>query len=57
MGDVRTRSYLPIVYYQCRDRQGLKSSDDKQFYRTYFNICGESAEALLIADIRQRFSH
>lgn len=29
----------------------------KQFYRRYFNICGQSAEALLIADIRQRFSH
>ena len=56
MGDVPTRSYLPIVYYQCRDCQALKSSGYKQFYRTYFDICGQSAEALLIADIRQRFS-
>jgi hypothetical protein len=36
MGDVPTRSYLPIVSYQCRDRQGLKSSGYKRFYRTYF---------------------
>jgi hypothetical protein len=57
MGDVSTRGYLPIVYYLCRDRQGLKSSGYKQFYRTYFNICGHSAEALLIAGIRQRFIH
>lgn len=57
MGDVPTHSYLPIVSSQCRDRQGLKSSGFEQFYRTYFNISGQSAEALLIADIRQRFSH
>jgi hypothetical protein len=50
-------SYLPIVYHQRRDCQGLKSSGYKQFYCTYFNICGKSAEALLMADIRQRFSH
>jgi len=57
MGDVPTRSYLPIVSYQCRDCQGFKSSGYKRFYHTYFNISGQIAEALLIADIRQRFSH
>ena len=57
MGDVPTRSYLPIVSCQCRDHQGLKSSGYERFYRTYFNISGQSAEALLIAEIRQRFSH
>jgi hypothetical protein len=51
MGDVPTHNYLPIVYYQRRDRQGLKSSGFEQLYGTYFNICGQSAEALLIADI------
>jgi hypothetical protein len=57
MGDVPTHSYLRIVYYQRRDRQGLKSSGFEQLYGTYFNICGQCAEALRIADIRQRFSH
>ena len=57
MGDVPTHSYPPIVYCQRRDHQGVKSSGYKKFYGRYFNICGQSAEALLIADIRQQFSH
>jgi len=57
MGDVPTRNYLPIVYYQCRDRQGLKSPAISSSIAPIFNICGQSADALLIADIRQRFSH
>lgn len=56
MGDVPTRSYLPIIFDQCRDRQRLKCSGCRQFYRMYFKICGQSTEALLIADVRQRFS-
>jgi len=44
MGDVPMRSYLPIVSYQCRDRQGLKSSGFAQLYGAYFRICGQSAE-------------
>jgi hypothetical protein len=57
MGDVPTHSYLPIVYYQRCDRQGPKSSGYERLYGTYFNICGQSGEALLIAHIRQRLSH
>jgi hypothetical protein len=30
MGDVPTHRCLPIVYYQRRDRQGLKSSGFEQ---------------------------
>jgi hypothetical protein len=57
MGDVPTHSYPPIVYCQRRDRQGVKSSGYKKFYGMYFNICGQSAKALLIADSRQRLSY
>jgi hypothetical protein len=57
MGDVPTHSYPPIVYCQRRDRQGVKSSGYKKFYGMYFNICGQSAKDLLIADSRQRLSY
>jgi hypothetical protein len=56
MGDAPTRSYLPIVYHQCRDRQALKSSGYEQFYRTYFNIRGRSTEDSSLADIQYRLS-
>jgi eukaryotic-like serine/threonine-protein kinase len=55
MDDGPTYSYLPVVYYyEGRVREGLKSPDFADFYRTYLNIRGKSAEDPLLAEIHQR---
>ena len=53
--DMPTSSYLPIAYYyQGRVREGLKSADYKDFYRTYLDLRGRSTEDPMLAEIRRR---
>jgi tetratricopeptide (TPR) repeat protein/predicted Ser/Thr protein kinase len=55
MDDMPTYSYVPAVYYyQGRVREGLKSPDFANFYRTYLSVRGKSAEDPLIPEIRRR---
>jgi eukaryotic-like serine/threonine-protein kinase len=53
--DMPTSSYLPIAYYyQGRVREGLKSADYKDFYRTYLDLRGKSTEDPLLPEVRRR---
>jgi tetratricopeptide (TPR) repeat protein/predicted Ser/Thr protein kinase len=55
MDDMPTYSYLPAVYYyEGRVREGLKSPDFGDFYRTYLSIRNNSAEDPLVAEIHHR---
>jgi serine/threonine protein kinase/tetratricopeptide (TPR) repeat protein len=53
MDDMPTSSYLPVVYYyQARVREGLKSANFADSYKTYLSIRGQSTEDPLVAEIR-----
>jgi eukaryotic-like serine/threonine-protein kinase len=55
MDDMPTYSYLPSVYYyEGRVREGLKSPDFADFYRTYLEIRGKSNEDPLVTEIHRR---
>jgi len=55
MDDMPTYSYLPAVYYyEGRVREGLKSPDFADFYRTYLSIRNNSSEDPLVAEIHHR---
>jgi eukaryotic-like serine/threonine-protein kinase len=55
MDDMPTYSYVPVVYYyEGRVQEGLKSPGFADFYRTYLNIRGNSAEDPLVAEIHHR---
>jgi serine/threonine protein kinase/tetratricopeptide (TPR) repeat protein len=57
MDDVPTYSYVPVVYYyQGRVREGLKSRNFAEFYKSYLNIRGKSAEDPLVSDIHHRLT-
>lgn len=57
MDDMPTYSYLPVVYYyQGRDREGLKSADFADSYKTYLSIRGQSSEDPLLAEIHRHLS-
>ena len=55
MDDMPTFSYHPAVYYyEGRVREGLKSPDFAEFYRTYVKIRNESAEDPIVAEIHRQ---
>ena len=50
-----TYRFLPAVYYYAgRAREGLKSEQYAEFYRTYLTIRGQAGEDLLLPDIKRR---
>jgi tetratricopeptide (TPR) repeat protein len=55
MDDMPTYSFLPSVYYnEGRVREGLKSPDFADLYRTYVDIRGKSSEDPLVPDARRK---
>jgi tetratricopeptide (TPR) repeat protein len=55
MDDGPTYSYVPVVYYyQGRVREGLKSPDFAEFYKSYLDIRGKSSDDPLVAEIHHR---
>ena len=55
VSDVPTYSYLPVVYYdQGRAREGMKSANSADSYKTYLAIRGQSTEDPLVAEVRRR---
>jgi serine/threonine protein kinase/tetratricopeptide (TPR) repeat protein len=57
MDDMPTFSYQPAVYYyEGRVREGLKSPDFAELYRTYVKIRNDSAEDPIVAEIHRRLS-
>jgi len=55
MDNVTTYSYLPpVYYYQGRVREGLKSANFSESYRTYLGIRAQAAEDPLLPEIRRR---
>ncbi len=55
MDGVPTIAYLPpLYYYQGRVREGLKSANFADSYRTYVSIRGNSSEDPLVPDVRRR---
>src|SRR6266700_5758687 len=55
MDDGPTYSYLPVVYYyQGRVREGLKSPDFAEFYKSYLNIRGKSTDDPLVSEVHHR---
>jgi tetratricopeptide (TPR) repeat protein len=55
MDDGPSYSYVPaLYYYEGRVREGLKSPDFGDFYRTYLTARGNSAEDPLVAEIHRR---
>jgi tetratricopeptide (TPR) repeat protein len=50
-----TYGYFPTVYYYLgRVREGLKSTDFAESYRTYVSIRGKAGEDPLLAEVRKR---
>jgi eukaryotic-like serine/threonine-protein kinase len=57
MDNVPTYSYFPLVYYyQGRAREGLKSANFTESYRTYFSIRGQAGEDPLLPEIHRRIA-
>jgi tetratricopeptide (TPR) repeat protein/predicted Ser/Thr protein kinase len=55
MDDVPTYGYFPPVYYYIgRVREGLKTSNYKDSYKTYLDIRGKAAEDPLLNEVRRR---
>ena len=53
--DVLTYGYLPpVYYYQGRVREGMKSPEFANSYRTYVDIRGKAGEDPWLAEVRQR---
>ena len=46
--------FPPVLYYQGRVREGLKSLNFADSYRAYLQIRGDSRDDLLAADARKR---
>jgi len=55
MDNVPTYAYFPpVIYYQGRVREGMKSQGFADFYKTYLSIRGQSSEDQLVPEIRRR---
>jgi len=55
MDNVPTYAYFPpVLYYQGRVREGMKSEGFADFYKSYLSIRGQSTEDPLVADIHHR---
>ena len=55
VGNVPTYSYIPLVYYyQGRARQGMKSENYVDSYRTYLTIRGQSSDDPLAVDAKHQ---
>jgi serine/threonine protein kinase len=53
-----TYGFLPVVYYyRGQAREGLKTADFSDSYRTYLNIRGQSTEDPLVRDARRRVAN
>jgi serine/threonine protein kinase/tetratricopeptide (TPR) repeat protein len=58
MDNVPTYRYLPLVYYyQGRVREGLKSANFTDSYKTYLGIRSSAGEDPLLAEIRPRLGN
>lgn len=55
MDNTPTYAYFPpVLYYQGRAREGMKSPNFADAYKAYLNVRGQSSEDPLVADIRHR---
>jgi tetratricopeptide (TPR) repeat protein len=55
MDNVPTYAYFPpVLYYQGRVREGMKSDGFADFYKSYLNLRGQSSDDPLVPEIRHR---